>query len=270
MPDEIIKQDKLVTFGEFKKAILGWGKKDGFQGKVEDAYGQIPRLVKILQNFDPTGISGAIDQLVGDQISEREQDNILRAIYVIAEKVFSDDASSDFELSEEKFKLLFYVYLKTGTNIFTSLNTHDSQSFLEVSQHRLIAIAQYLEKEGFIKFPSWVMGMKITHKGISIVEKTLLRKSILPSYVPENQIFVMRQRMELRLSLLEYIYKESEEDVFKLIRHEKVADDMSIDHLRLLNELLPYLAGEGWMRFRTNDSISITEEGVEKVRTFIE
>ncbi len=57
--------------------------------------------------------------------------------------------------------------------------------------------------------------------------------------------------------------------IYKLILHAKLAKDLSIKHLRLIKEFLPYLVEEGWIRFRTNDSISITEEGIEKARIFI-
>ena len=101
MPSEIIKSDELVSFEKFKKDILERGIDSDFFGAMEKKYAKIPDWVKTLQNLDPTGVSGMLEQLASEKISEREQDNILWAIYDIFQKVNLIEAEQEIPTSEK-------------------------------------------------------------------------------------------------------------------------------------------------------------------------
>lgn len=79
------------SFEEFKKLVLQYGADKDFLNRVANLHGKIPRLIRVLHNFDPTGTASAINQLVNKEKSEREQENILRAIYALAMKISKID-----------------------------------------------------------------------------------------------------------------------------------------------------------------------------------
>lgn len=268
MSNEIIKRDERASFEEFKKTILERGIDDDFWSQVEKKHGQIPSLFRVLQNFDPTGISSAIDQIISEKTSEREQDNILQAIYAIAEKVFSDQSTDGLNLSDEKFQFLYYVYSKTETSIFSCVNPDNIQNILGISQNKIISIGQYLEQNGLIVFSSWVNGIDILHKGIIKIESDLLVKSNLPPYVNEDEIKKIAERIRVRLASLQYVYDKSRGDTFKDILHIDLAKDMELEHDLVITQLLPYMKEEGWVIYRSTGSITITEEGIDRARVF--
>ncbi len=72
--------------------------------------------------------------------------------------------------------------------------------------------------------------------------------------------------MRLRFALLQNLYNLTEGDSFKKIRHEELAHSSKIDHDVVFNQLLPYLGGEGWIRFATADTVRIIEDGIDFVR----
>ena len=90
MSNEIIKSDSnhVPSFEEFKKMILQHGADSDLINWAAKQYGRIPSAIRALNNFDPSGISGAIDQLFSEKVSEREQENILRAVYILAKRIW--------------------------------------------------------------------------------------------------------------------------------------------------------------------------------------
>jgi hypothetical protein len=124
MSTEIIKPNQVPpSFEEFKSIILNNGSIDsGILGNVADFYDKVPYYVRAMQNFDPTGIASTICQLLSENKAEREQDNIIRAIYnltlgiqkyrnqlsVLEQTYFSQQAPSMtyryFELSQKTFE----------------------------------------------------------------------------------------------------------------------------------------------------------------------
>jgi hypothetical protein len=111
-----------------------------------------------------------------------------------------------------------------------------------------------------------VEGIWILHDGVVKVESELLSSIEHPDFVSESEISAAKHRMRLRFVLIQHLYNLNGEDSFKKIRHEDLAHISKIDHDVVLNQLLPYLGGEGWIRFATVDTVRITEDGIDFVK----
>jgi len=268
MSNEIIKPDpnQVPSFEEFKEMILQHGDDVDLISWAAKEYGRIPSAIRALNNFDPFGISGAIDQLFSEKISEREQENILRAIYILANRIWKIESKNVTKLPEDKFKFLYFVYQNSKTDVYSRVNVDPIQNRMGVSQNKIISIGEHLTENGLIKFPSWVEGVWILHDGIVKVESELLSKNENPNFVSEDEILAIKEKMHLRFSLLQHLYKLTGEDTFEKIGHVDLADNSKIDHQIVLNQLLPYLSDEGWVRFATADSVRITEDGIDFVK----
>ncbi|GEM_PF-2441855 len=264
-PNEIIKPDanQIYSFEEFKKVILQYGADSDLINLAAKEYGRVPSVIRALNNFDPTGISGAIDQLLSEKASEREQENILRVIYMLAKRMSEIESKGIKKLPEDKFKFLYFVYSGSKTDVFARVNPDSIQNLMNVSQNKIISIGQYLTENGFIKFRSWVEGIWLLRDGIVQIESELLSNNKLPEFVSESEISAIKDRMRLRFTLLQHLYNLTEGDTFEKIGHADLADISKIDHQIVLNQLLPYLSGEGWVRFATVDTVKITEDGID-------
>jgi hypothetical protein len=111
-----------------------------------------------------------------------------------------------------------------------------------------------------------VEGIWILHDGIVKVETELLNNNELPNFVNESEISAIKDRMRLRFTLLQSLYKLTGDDTFVKIRHVELAAINKIGHQMVINQLLPYLGGEGWARFATADTVKITEDGIDFVK----
>src|SRR5215216_4670011 len=102
MSNEIIKPEpnQVPSFEEFKELILQHGADADLLNWAAKEYSRIPSAIRALNNFDPSGISGAIDQLFSEKVSEREQDNILHAIYILANRVWKIESKNVTKLPE--------------------------------------------------------------------------------------------------------------------------------------------------------------------------
>jgi hypothetical protein len=271
MSNEIANQEpnEFPSFDEFKKTILQQGTDANLLNKVKGLYGTAPRLIRILHNFDPTGTASAFDQLLDDERTEREQNNILRTLYDLAVKIWKIEDSATPSLPEDKFKFLYFVYVKSETDIFTKVNADEIQSLLSLPQSRILSIGEYLDKNELIKFENWYQGIGITHKGIINAEVALLGNNETPEYVSLDEIKKIEDRVRLRFDLLQHLSQEAEEDTFKLISHVELAQKAELEHFQVIKQLLPYMDAEGWIRSRTADSVSITEEGIDRVKALL-
>jgi hypothetical protein len=267
MSNEIMKSDShlVPSFEEFKKTILQHGPDAGLINWAAKQYGRIPSAIRALNNFDPTGISGAIDQLFSEKVSEREQENILRVIYILANRIWEIESKNVIRLPEEKFKFLYFVYQNSRTDVFARVDVDPIQNLMGVSQNKIISIGQNLEENGFIKFPSWFVGIWILHDGVVKVESELLNNE-LPHFVSNSELSAIEDRMRLRFTLLQHLYQLTGEDTFEHIGHDDLANMSKIDHQIVLTQLLPYLESEGWVRFATVDTVKITEDGIDFVK----
>lgn len=264
------QQGQTLSFEEFKETLLRYGSDDDIFSRVAQVHGRIPRLLRLLHNIDPSGISSAIDQLLSEKVSEREQENIIRAIYVLANKILSLESGEMLKLPDDKFEFLYYVYERSGTDVYSRVEVDEIQNLLSISQNRTIAIAQYLDQHGLIEFETWVQGIKILHNGIVRVEASTWGNDALPACMSEELIAKIEERMQLRFSVLQSIHNEVEGDIFAKIQHVHLAEKLGIKHHDLISKVLPYLAREGWIHWRTLDSVAITEEGIDRIKALLE
>jgi len=262
----IPRPKRVPSFDEFKEIVLQHGSDQDFLNKVASLHGKAPRLLRILHNFDPTGTASAIDQIISEEKSEREQDNILRAIYALAMKIWNVEDKEFLDLSEEKFAFLYFIYLKSQADIFTRVELDEIQRFLNLPQLRIISIGEFLDKNGLIDFNTWVEGVKIAHDGITRIESELLGSNDFSEIVDVNEITKIEARIRLRFDVLQYLYNETNGDSYQQIQHGDVARAMGIDHHDLIAQLIPYLVEEGWVIWGSADSVRITEEGIDRVR----
>lgn len=271
MSNEIIDPGiyKTPSFEEFKETILKEGADADLFNRFADLHGRIPRLIRIIHNFDPSGTLSAIDQVFNEEKSEREQDNILRAIYDLAIKIWKVEVTAIPNLPDNKFKFLYFVYVISETDVYTRVEANEIQNSLSLPQHRTISIGQYLAKIGLIKFNTWVEGIKIVHKGVVRVEADLLGNNKLPSYVSANEVEKIEERIRFRFDLLKILYGETDGDTFKKILHNDLARKLEIKHHCLISQNLSYMAEEGWINYRTVDSVTISEEGIDRVEALL-
>lgn len=268
MTNEIIKSDsnQVPSFEEFKKMILQHGADSDLMNWAAKEYGRIPSAIRALNNFDSSGISGYFDQLFSERVSEREQENILHAVYILANRIWKIESRNVTRLPEDKFRFLHFVYQNSETDVFNRVNVDPIQNLMGVSQNKTISIGQHLAENGFIKFRSWVEGIWILHDGIVKIESELLNTTELPEFVSESEISAIKDRMRLRFTLLQHLYNLAGEDTFIKIRHVDLANISKIDHQIVLNQLLPYLGGEGWLNSATVNTVKITEDGIDFVK----
>jgi len=256
-------------YQEFKETILQHGAKTDFLNKAANLHGRIPRLIRVLHNCDPTGTFSAFDQLLSEQIAERQQDDTLRAIYNLAIKIWNIEAIAFPRLPDDKFKFLYFVYIKSETDMFSRVEVDEIQNLLNLSQQRAISIGQYLDRNGFIRFQTLVQGIKMVHGGVIRVEADLLGYDNLPEYVSEEEIRKIERRIGLRFAFLKHLYEEIEGDTFKRILHTDLAKSLGLEHHFVVTRILPYLVGERWIINRTADSVTITEEGIDIVKALL-
>ena len=98
------------------------------------------------------------------------------------------------------------------------------------------------------------------------MESELLSNNEHAEFVRESEISAIKDRMRLRFTLLQHLYHLIGEDTFKEVGHVDLANNSKIDHQIVLNQLLPYLGGEGWVRTATADTVKITEDGIDFVK----
>jgi hypothetical protein len=261
---------EIPTFEEFKEAILQPENKGNVLDRAARLHSQVPRtaraLARVLFSLDPTNITNALDQFLGESKSDADKDRILRAIYDLATRMWALEGRAEPHLPEDKFRFLWLVYTKSETDLHTSVRAEEVQAELGLPQNRVISIAQFLGEHGFIEFENWYLGIKIKHGGIIRAEADLLARDELPSYVSEEELRKIEDRIALRLGLLRQLYVETGGDTLKRVPHEQLARHMHIGHDLLIGQVLGYLDAEGWASFRTLDTVSITEEGVDIAR----
>lgn len=257
------------SFEEFKKFVLQYGAEKDFLGRIITLHGKIPRLIRVLFNFDKTGFTSAIDQLISEEKSEREQDNILRAIYTLGIRIWNPESERVSSLSDDKFMFLYFVYVKSETDVFARVNTDEIQNLLSLPQSRTISIGEYLDKSELISFDNWYQGIKILHNGVVTIEDEVLGNNETPEYVSQDEIKKIEERVRLRFDLLQQVNREADEDTFRKISHADLAIKAGLDHFFVINQLLPYMEAEGWIKSRTADTISITEEGIDRVKALL-
>jgi hypothetical protein len=75
----------LSSFESFKEFLLQDNKENASWRKAlnrsSDLYSKIPLILRAIQNVDPTGLAGAVDQILSENKAQREQDRIIWMLY---------------------------------------------------------------------------------------------------------------------------------------------------------------------------------------------
>lgn len=204
---------------------------------------------------------------------EQELENLYAELGPEKEPVVSLESSSEFlstqrvipKLKREKCKFLYFTYVESQTDVYSRIEVDNVANFMELPQPRILSIGRYLNQAGLIRFTNWVQGVWIKHRGIVRIETDLFGMKTIPDYASIDEIKKIEQRFKSRLMLLHHVYQKSKGNTFEKISHVEIADSLGIDHNQVISQLIPYLDAEGLVKVRTNDSIAITEEGIDKV-----
>ena len=117
------------TFNEFKDLVLkGDLASSSSINTSADFYDNMPSIIRMLHNLDPTGISSVIDQILTNDKDNREQDNILRAIYLLAQAI---------QTSQEELSNLKRDYLSAQIPLLTHSYFHNSKTTFHQSKIEL-------------------------------------------------------------------------------------------------------------------------------------
>lgn len=77
----MVPKSGYLTFEEFKEKISLPADSESLVDKVSNLYEKLPGYIRSIQNLDPTGIAGAIDQTLSDNKAKRERENLMCALY---------------------------------------------------------------------------------------------------------------------------------------------------------------------------------------------
>lgn len=204
-------------------------------------------------------IEEKLEQLYVEWKAEKTREDVLDISALIGVPRVKDD----------KFRFLYLVYMKAGTDIFRRVDLDEIMNNLGLPQLKVISIGGYLNKNGLVRFSNWYEGIWITHPGIVKIETDLLGTKSAPGYVSSDEIRQIEERLRLRFALLRHLYEKAQGDTFKSVLHADLANELGFDHDSVTSQLIPYLASEGWIKVRTNDSVVITEEGIERVELLL-
>jgi hypothetical protein len=265
--DEVAAQDPKgpPSFLEFKAAIFQGASRAHLLDEAAELHGKLPRIIRVLHNFDPTSIFSALDQVLSEQRSEADQDKILQAIYNLTVRIWKLESTPQPRLPGLKFNFLYRTYVKSETDLYKTVSAQEVQQDLDLPQLRVASIGQFLDEHGLIEFNNWYTGIKIRHSGIVRLEADLLTLEKLPSYVTTNEIDKTAERMRLRMRLLRALHQDAQGNTFKHIPHAQLAAEAQLDHDAAIHQILPYMDAEGWLTWRTTDTVSITEDGMDLV-----
>jgi|GEM_PF-3209488 len=137
-----------TTFEEFKDKISQFTETKGTLENVSDIYSKVPIWIKLLTNFDPTGVSGAIDQILTDNRAKREQESILLAIYGLGRSIYEIQS----QLNEES---LLVDQIPTHTYMYFEKCKSEKQSskveyFRKVWKHAIVDNSNTVEEKSYI------------------------------------------------------------------------------------------------------------------------
>ena len=112
----------LPTLDDFEKRILE--RPDNHSAlqkmidKVSDVYDGLPVLIRSLTNFDPTGVSGTIAQMLSENKAKREQKNIICALYLMWQTIMEYGDKLKYLELKEQLPALTESYFEFSKNTY--------------------------------------------------------------------------------------------------------------------------------------------------------
>jgi hypothetical protein len=171
------------------------------------------------------------------------------------------------QLREDKLAFLCWVYIKLDGSTSQYASSDEIASLMNLSQAETKRNAQYLVQHSLLDFSNWYLGIKITHQGILKAESDLLQGFIRESF-PQDILVKIKSTQKKRFDFLHSLYKKSKPHDFEPVSGIEIANSIGSDYRQLYSErVLHYLNAEGWLFFRGEPSVQITESGIEKVET---
>ena len=76
-------RNELVSYEYFSSEIDKISKSDKQIDNISDKFSNIPQIIKSLTNFDPTGISSYLSELLESNKANRESEAIKKAMYIV-------------------------------------------------------------------------------------------------------------------------------------------------------------------------------------------
>lgn len=145
----IVSQLGALTFDEFKEKISGLIESGTVIDKASDRYEKLPIIIRAIQNLDPTGISGAIDQVLSNNKAKREQENLMHALYAFYEAILylgNKQAVLDSSINQQLSELTYLYFQK-------SQETYDNRKieyYKNIWINGVISNVETLEEKAYV------------------------------------------------------------------------------------------------------------------------
>ena len=181
------------------------------------------------------------------------------------QKVTETIEQSPPKIREDKLAFLCWVYIKLDGSTSQYASSDEIGNLMNLSQPEARRIAQYLAQHSLLDFSNWDLDIKITHQGVIKAENDLLQGFIRDGF-PPSIMSNIKATQRKRLDFLRTLYKKSKPNAFEPVSGIEIANSIGSDYRQLNSEgVLRYLNAEGWLFFRGEPSVQITEAGIEKV-----
>ena len=109
-----------MTVEEFKELILNPNTKSNLIDRAADGYNKIPNAIRVLKNFDPTGILSTVDDFLMANKAEREQAMIIEAMYCLYQYLldFGKNIKNAMESNKQESCALTELYFQKSRENF--------------------------------------------------------------------------------------------------------------------------------------------------------
>lgn len=142
---------KSSEYPAFREKMLGMGVSEDRLYKAADLYSKIPFYIRAaIENLEPLGVAGTISQILSETKAQREQENVWRMMYYLAQGI--DQNGSKIEQMNE-------VYLKEQLPLLTDRYFEES---IKTHVHEKIRLFRNI----------WINGLLSTDRSLS--EKTII------------------------------------------------------------------------------------------------
>jgi Mn-dependent DtxR family transcriptional regulator len=193
--------------------------------------------------------------------------NVKAGIIVGGDAMIVITAQQPLRLREDRFKFLCWVYVKANGSYFHRVIPGDIATELKLTESEIVRASQYLADKDLVHFQTLAEGIRLTHRGVVVTEFVLSEQGALSDYLSQEVREQILARKSSRYEFLHRLYEKAQGDPNKMVLKAELSNSLEIDDHQVVATITPYLDNEGWIRIRTNDSVAITEAGIEKVKS---
>jgi hypothetical protein len=142
--NKIASKDTMPSFKEFHRDVMNLSPS---QNSIETLYSKIPKVLKSLSNFDPTGGSGFVISILEGRKQDREQMAVLKAIYLLFMKVLEiEKLLLPYSENKEKADYLVERYLDTSRRV----DNNKIESLRNVICNGFIGVSSFSDTDIFL------------------------------------------------------------------------------------------------------------------------